>query len=548
MNMMKRIRQLSLLAAIVGALLIVRSLPVDSGIEVLTQWVAGKGIWGPMVYGLVYVAAALLFIPGSVLTLAAGAVFGLSVGTLVVSLSSTTAAALSFLIARHIARAKVEEKARGYPLFGAVDSAIGQAGWKMVALLRLSPLMPFSLGNYLYGLTAVPFWPYALASWVAMLPGTFMYVYFGHIGSLALAGGDSQGGTGKMIMTAVGLVATVAVTFYVSRLANRAIKQQTQSGVVEVKPPSRQEAEPAVGPGALSTVTMMAVAALLVAGGSWAHGHKTQLAGLFGPPRAELVELYAAQPTGAVFDHGDFDRLLNRNVDSAGFVDYPSFAAQVTELDGYLETLADADFEVLGRDEKLAFLINAYNAFTLRLIIDHYPVSSIRDIPSAERWDAVRWALAGRTVSLNQIEHEYIRSRFAEPRIHFALVCAAVGCPPLRSEAYSGAQLERQLAEQSRYLHSQPRWFRYEDGASEVGLTALYDWYGGDFEQVAGSVLDFAAQQSPVLEASMAAGRRPVISWLEYDWRLNSQENAAVGKVEGWYQRRERSKLGDTES
>jgi uncharacterized membrane protein YdjX (TVP38/TMEM64 family) len=428
--MLKWLRQLSLLAGIVGALLIVRSLPVDSGIEVLTHWVGDKGIWGPMVYGLVYIVAALLFIPGSVLTLAAGAVFGLSVGTIVVSLSSTTAAALSFLIARHVARAKVEEKAQGYPLFGAVDSAIGQAGWRMVGLLRLSPLMPFSLGNYLYGLTAVPFWPYTLASWVAMLPGTFMYVYFGHIGSLALAGGDPQGGTGKTIMTVVGLIATVAVTFYVSRLANNAIKKQTGSAAASVRPP-RQESESPAGRGLLSTVAIMGLAALLVAGGSWAHGHKKELAGLFEPPRVELAETYSALSAGAVFDHGDFNRLLSRHVDDAGFVDYKSLTVEATVLDGYLKTIANADFEVLGRDEKLAFLINAYNAFTLRLILDRYPVSSIKDIPSADRWDAVRWVLAGQTVSLNQVEHERIRQHFAEPRIHFALVCAAVGCPPL---------------------------------------------------------------------------------------------------------------------
>ncbi len=522
--MRTRIRQLSFLAALIGLLVILRSLPIESGIELLTHWVDGKGMWGPVVFGLAYVTAALLFIPGSVLTLAAGAVFGLSTGTIVVSLSSTIAAALSFLIARHLARAKVEEMAQGYPLFGAVDRAIGQAGWRMVALLRLSPLMPFSLGNYLYGLTAVPFWPYTLASWMAMLPGTFMYVYLGHVGTLALAGGSASDGPGKMIMTIVGLIATVVVTVYVSRLAGKAIKQQTESGATDVTP--SREAKVSVEPGLLSTATIAAVAALLVAGGLWAHGHKTQLAGLFGPPAAELTETYGSQPEGEVFDHGALDSLLVRYVDDAGFVDYSGLVAEEGALDGYLEAIADADFEALGRDEKLAFLINAYNAFTLRLILDHHPVVSIRDIPSAERWDGVRWALAGRKVSLNEIEHELIRPNFAEPRIHFALVCAAVGCPPLRSEAYIGAELEQQLADQSRYVHSHDRWFHYEAGAEKIGLTSLYDWYGGDFEQVAGSTLEFAARYSPALRADLAAGSSPAITWLDYDWSLNSRDNA----------------------
>lgn len=146
--------------------------------------------------------------------------------------------------------------------------------------------------------------------------------------------------------------------------------------------------------------------------------------------------------------------------------------------------VGDADFEALGRDEKLAFLINAYNAFTLRLILDHRPLASIRDIPSSERWDAVRWVLAGRTVSLNQIEHELIRPNFAEPRIHFALVCAAVGCPPLRTEAYTGAELEEQLTDQSRYVHTHPRWFNYEDGAEEIGLTAQNQLVAADGEVI----------------------------------------------------------------
>ena len=522
--MLRRIRQLSLVAAIIGVLVILRSLPVESGIGLLTHWVDGKGIWGPVVFGLAYLVAALLFIPGSVLTLAAGAVFGLSMGTLVVSLSSTVAAALSFLIARHLARARVEEMAQGYPLFGAVDGAIGQAGWRMVALLRLSPLMPFSLGNYLYGLTAVPFWPYTLASWFAMLPGTFMYVYFGHVGTLALSGGDSAGSTGKTIMTVVGLLATVVVTVYVSRLAGKAIKEQTDTGAVEA-PPS-QRAKPSFEPGLLSTLTMVVVAALLVAGAVWAYGNEARLTGLFGPPTAELSETYGSQPNGEFFDHAALDRLLARHVDDAGFVDYSGLAVEKQALDGYLETLARADFEALGRDEKLAFLINAYNAFTLRLILDHQPLSSIRDIPSSERWDAARWVLAGSSVSLNQIEHELIRPHFAEPRIHFALVCAAVGCPPLRSEAYTGGELEQQLADQSQYVHTHARWFEYEEGAGELGLTALYDWYGGDFEQVEGSTLEFAARYSPALQSSLATGSSPTITWLDYDWRLNSKENA----------------------
>lgn len=99
------------------------------------------------------------------------------------------------------------------------------------------------------------------------------------------------------------------------------------------------------------------------------------------------------------------------------------------------------------------------NAYTIQLILDHYPLASIQDIPGDQRWDAVRWRVGPHTWSLNQIDHEQIRPKCAEPRIHFALVCAAVGCPPLRNEAYTAARLEEQLAGQSAYVHSHPRWF-----------------------------------------------------------------------------------------
>ena len=143
---------------------------------------------------------------------------------------------------------------------------------------------------------------------------------------------------------------------------------------------------------------------------------------------------------------------------------------------------------------------------------------SIRDIPDAERWDAVRWKIGGRTLSLNQLEHEEIRPKFREPRIHFALVCAAVGCPPLRREAYVGARLEEQLADQTRRVHGDPRWVRYTPGDATIGLTSLYEWYRGDFEQIGGDVLDYVRRYRPDL-----GEERPRIRFLSYDWSLNDQ-------------------------
>jgi len=267
------VRWISAAVIVLGLLAIVRALPVARGIELLRDRADGLGPPGMLVFGLAYVMAALLFVPGSALTLAAGAVFGPGWGTLVVSLASTSAAALAFLIARYFAREKVAALARKHPRFHAVDRAIGARGWRIVALLRLSPAMPFSAGNYLYGLTAVRFWPYVAASWLGMLPGTFLYVYLGHAGGAGLSavGAERGGGrsAGEWAMLAVGLAATVVVTVYVTRVARRALREQGGLGADEIAPDAERAEE--AGGGSLRGTAALALAALVVgSAASWA--------------------------------------------------------------------------------------------------------------------------------------------------------------------------------------------------------------------------------------------------------------------------------------
>jgi len=218
-----------------------------------------------------------------------------------------------------------------------------------------------------------------------------------------------------------------------------------------------------------------------------------------------------------------YDALLAEHVDDAGFVDYRALKADPARLDRYLDYLADVDLDAMTRDERLATLINAYNAFTLRLILDHYPVESIKDIPTAHRWVAKRWNLGGRTVSLDDIEHGIIRKQFDEPRIHFAVVCAAVDCPPLRREAYTAARLDAQLEDQTRYVHNHDRWLRYQPGGGTIHLTSLYKWYGEDFDGHADSLLDYVARYHAPLRQALAGGDEPAIRYLDYDWALNSR-------------------------
>jgi uncharacterized membrane protein YdjX (TVP38/TMEM64 family) len=191
------------------------------------KWVAGLGIWGPVVFILGYAVATVAFAPGWILTLAAGAIFGLVFGTIWTFLGATLGASAAFLVARYAARRAIERRIAGNPRFAAIDRAVGREGFKIVALLRLSPVFPFNLLNYALGLTRVRFLDYLLACF-AMLPGTLLYVYYGHAaGSLAeTAGGQVRKGTTHWVSLGIGLAATILVTTFITRLASRALRQE----------------------------------------------------------------------------------------------------------------------------------------------------------------------------------------------------------------------------------------------------------------------------------------------------------------------------------
>ena len=210
-------------AAAAGLVAASRLLPVAFWTKQLEGWISGLGAAGYLAFYVIYVVGALLFVPGAALTIAAGFLFGLVRGTLIVWVAATTAAGLAFLIARHAARGAVEDRARKDPRFTAIDKAIGERGWKIVALLRLSPAVPFSLSNYFYGLTAIRFWPYLLTSALAMLPGTVLYVYLGAAGKAAARGGGRT--PLENVYLALGLLATVAVTVYLTKVARKALRQ-----------------------------------------------------------------------------------------------------------------------------------------------------------------------------------------------------------------------------------------------------------------------------------------------------------------------------------
>lgn len=221
------VKPLIALGVIVALIVAVRLLPVKEVLESVLGWVQNIGVWGPVVIAGAYVVSCVLFVPGTILTLGAGFLFKLLVGTITVSIGSTLGACAAFLVGRTLARDWIASKVADNPRFEAIDKAVGREGFKIVLLTRLSPVFPFNLLNYAFGLTKVPFWHYALASWVGMLPGTIMFVYFGSgLRSLAdVLSGNVKGGSAQTILNVVGLAVTVVVTVFVTRIASRALKE-----------------------------------------------------------------------------------------------------------------------------------------------------------------------------------------------------------------------------------------------------------------------------------------------------------------------------------
>lgn len=233
------VRGVVLAVLVILVALLARRISPAELVELAQGWLDGLGSWGPWLFVTAYAVATVLFVPASALTLAAGALFGLLRGTIIVSAGSTLGAALAFLAARYLVRAQVEGYLTRHPRLASVDRAVGKGGWRVVALLRLSPAVPFNIQNYLYGVTSIPFRTALLTSWIAMLPGTVMYVYLGVLlgeGVRAAAGSSDVASAGKWAFLAVGLVATVGLTVYLTRLARRALTEEVGKQDLEEEP------------------------------------------------------------------------------------------------------------------------------------------------------------------------------------------------------------------------------------------------------------------------------------------------------------------------
>lgn len=257
----------------------------------------------------------------------------------------------------------------------------------------------------------------------------------------------------------------------------------------------------------------MMIAAILVLGGvCCAHGETTTAADKTGPHTVMWGGLLS-------------DTVVQ------GHVDYRSMKRRGNELDSYLAFLADVDVEKLTRNEELAFWINAYNAFTVKLILEHYPVKTIRDIPRP--WKSKRWLVGGTKRSLDEMEHTFLREKLQEPRIHFAIVCASIGCPDLWNRAYTAERIETQLdaaarrfVQSDRHVRTTTRKGLFGRRVRVLEVSSIFKWFEDDFtrgetQRVAEYVARYATKATRDVIA--AAGDRLETEYVPYDWGLNGR-------------------------
>ena len=217
------VRVVSFIGLAVAALVIVRTVPLDAVVGTLRAWVEAGGPFGMVGFGAAYVALALLFVPGAALTMMAGAVLGVGWGIVVVAIATSVADAAAFLLGRYVARGAALRLMDRYPRFRIVDRTISRGGWRIVALIRLNPTIPYSASNYLFGVTGVSFLPFLISSGIFTLPGAFAYLYLGYVGAETIGG--SSRSLVEWALLLLGLVVTMLAIAYVTVLARRELAE-----------------------------------------------------------------------------------------------------------------------------------------------------------------------------------------------------------------------------------------------------------------------------------------------------------------------------------
>ncbi len=488
--------KLGLLAVfLIGVFLIATRTPLSAyltreGIFQFLDWLRGYSL-APVVFVALYAAATALAVPGTILTFAGGAVFGFWWGTLLNMLAANIGANAAFLLARTLGRDGVRT------LMGSdsralekLDNVVTQHGFRGLLTLRLIPLVPFNALNFGSGLMPLTWRTYATATVIGIVPGTAIYTFFAD----ALLEGSREASTQAFSLVFVAGALLLLLSFLPAILKRLGVRLPGMGAILLLF------ALPAGGPGAAAQ-----------------------------QPRAA--------PT--LPDHAALTAVLASVVTDAG-VDYARLAADPSGLDRYIAELSATDQATLAGsplEERLAFWINAYNACMLKRVVSHYPIRPaggllrIRNAAAGRPANSV-WQIgdvftgphcpvAGAERSQDEIEHEIIRP-LGDPRIHFAINCAAISCPPLTREAYRAETLGKQLDARVTAFVSDPAQFGVDasGGRPIVRVNVLLDWFKEDFGGHDG-VRAFLARYTQGGAREALEDPRARLVFTDYDWTLN---------------------------
>ena len=484
------LKLLALAILLIGGTLIVMLTPVGGylsrdGVERASEWLRGSTA-APLIYMATYALATAMAIPGSILTLAGGAMFGITWGTLYTTIGANIGANAAFAIARFLGRDGIEKLA-GKRL-EAMDRATKEYGFRGLLMLRLIPVAPFNALNFGSGLTSISWPTYALATVIGIFPGTIVYTMFAD----ALLAGSQEASREALIRVLLSGALLILLSFLPVIVRRLGLRHNGAS------------------------------AALLFA--------------LVGMPTLGTTVAYAQDAPSSVPTHEAFTSILAKVVRQPN-VDYERLAEERPALDIYLRSLGDVDLASLegaNREVQLAFWINAYNACMLTLVADHYPIAkngrlisrlrnAVAGRPTNSVWQipdvftVKHCRIAGEVRSQDDIEHGMIRP-MGEPRIHFAVNCAAVSCPALWPEAYEAARLAEQLGRAVSHLIGSEQHFVVE-GAT-VRLNKVLDWFVDDFGGTNG-LRTFLAAYASEEAAGVLRDARTTIEYFDYDWTLN---------------------------
>ncbi|MEP6781879.1 MAG: DUF547 domain-containing protein [Gemmatimonadaceae bacterium] len=449
------------------------------------QDVKGITVWFVLAYALI----AGLGLPATPLTLAGGAIFGTVLGSGLNWTGAVMGATIGHFLAKQLGSDGLKR------LLGKnaakLESFSKRLTFATILRLRLIPVTPFNLLNFASGLARVPLRAYVPATAIGILPGTIIYTFF----SDSLIGGVAGAKTHALLRMSIAGALLILISF-----VPKMFERGKHSGAAAK----------------LLIVAILLNSAVLA---------PRQITAQTAPPAVRGAVQTVAGPT---FDHSIFDQLLHKHVVN-GLVDYDAFEHSA-DFERYLSSLASAKPAALARAEQLAFWINAYNAYTIALMNQHHERKSIRNINKTfglisikGPWTENMARVGGETYTLLHIENEIIRQQYHDARIHFAIVCASMGCPPLRSEAFTGVKLEQQLDDQVRsFLLKSPAKNHVDVAKRTVFASPIFDWYREDFGGSDAAVGKFIAQYySAGPERDLLLSGNFSLKATDYDWSIN---------------------------